>query len=172
MTTRKTKILGVLLGAWVSTTQGYPCSIVGKVSNVEMVNNADVIVRARAVEYATPPSNPNLWTTGVPDSRIHFKVIERIRGPEMSELVLPGYLVDRAAVWRLCRLVFLPGRPIRQHPAHHRATGQARCEPRRSHRAHGHDDLAGRARLRPRQDVSRRPGRLLGRPHQLSDRTW
>jgi hypothetical protein len=60
-----------------------------------MVNNADVIVRARAVEYATPPSNPNLWTTGVPDSRIHFKVIERIRGPEMSELVLPGYLVDR-----------------------------------------------------------------------------
>src|ERR1022692_3295645 len=90
MTTRKTKILGVLLGAWVSTTQGYPCSIVGKVSNVEMVNNADVIVRARAVEYATPPSNPNLWTTGVPDSRIHFKVIERIRGPEMSELVLPS----------------------------------------------------------------------------------
>ena len=32
--------------------------------------------------------------TGAPGSKVRFKVIETIRGPVMSGLVLPGYLVD------------------------------------------------------------------------------
>lgn len=94
MTADKAKMLGVL-AAVVFTTEGYPCSIVGKVSNVEMVNAADAIVRATAVEYTVPPSDPHSWTTGVPDSKIRFKVIENIRGPAISDLILPGYLVTR-----------------------------------------------------------------------------
>src|ERR1700693_1556224 len=95
MTAHKAKMLSLLLGSWVFTTEAFPCSIAGKVSNLEMVNGADSIVRARAVEYAAPPSNPNIRTTGVPDSKIRFKVIESIRGPVISDLILPGYLVDR-----------------------------------------------------------------------------
>ena len=59
-----------------------------------MVTGADAIVRARAAEYAVAPSD-TLGTTGTPDSRIRCKVIERIRGSVPSDLILPGYLVDR-----------------------------------------------------------------------------
>jgi hypothetical protein len=58
-----------------------------------MVSTADAIVWATAVEYVSTPSS--LRTTGVPDSRIRFKMIESIRGPAISNLILPGYLVDR-----------------------------------------------------------------------------
>jgi hypothetical protein len=47
------------------------------------------------VEYAIPPADPRIWTTGVPDSRIRFKVLETIKGAAIQELVLPGYLVQR-----------------------------------------------------------------------------
>lgn len=95
MIAHKTKMLLVLLGSAVFATEAYPCSITGEISNLEMVNSADAIVRATAVEYASPPSNPQIWTTGVPDSKVRFKVVESIRGPVSSELILPGYLVDR-----------------------------------------------------------------------------
>jgi len=58
-----------------------------------MVQQADLILRAIAVEYAVAP-NPNERTTGEPDSRIRFKVLEVIRGGPQSELILPGYLMD------------------------------------------------------------------------------
>jgi len=95
MIARKTKLLWVLVGAVVATMNAYPCSILAPISNVKLVSDADMIVRATATEYASPPSNPLDWTTGVPDSRIRFKVIEKIRGPVISDLILPGYLVDR-----------------------------------------------------------------------------
>ncbi|MGA3076687.1 MAG: hypothetical protein ABSG56_23745 [Bryobacteraceae bacterium] len=94
MIAHKAKMVWVLLGSAVFTTEAYACSIAGKISNVEMVNGADAVVRATAVEYASPPSNPQIWTTGVPDSKVRFKVIESIRGPVISDLILPGYLVD------------------------------------------------------------------------------
>ena len=62
-------------------------------SNVEMVKEADAIVRARAVEYARWP-----WslfrTTGVPDSKVRFQVLENVRGLVVKEVALPGYLVS------------------------------------------------------------------------------
>src|SRR5215213_2933428 len=95
MIARKTKMLWILLGSTVLSTEAYPCSVSGAISNVKLVNDADTIVRVTAMEYALPPTNPQLWTTGVPDSKIRFKVTESIRGPVTSEVVLPGYLVDR-----------------------------------------------------------------------------
>jgi hypothetical protein len=91
------------------STKAHSCSVTGIVSNVEMVKVADAIVRARAVEYAQPPSDPSIVTTGVPDSRVRFKVIETLSGQNMKELVLPGYLVstddfnDRAAPYTFVR---------------------------------------------------------------------
>jgi hypothetical protein len=72
----------------------YPCSTNSEVSSVEMVNKADAIVRVSAVEYAVAPQDPNVFTTGEPDSMIRFKVLEVIRGRMPQELILPGYLVD------------------------------------------------------------------------------
>jgi hypothetical protein len=72
-----------------------PCTRGSPVSSSAMVRQADVIARVVALEYAMPPSNPNVWTTGVPDSTIRFHVEEVIRGDWQPDLVLPGYLVDR-----------------------------------------------------------------------------
>ena len=46
------------------------------------------------MEYARPPSDPSIMTTGVPDSRVRFTVIETVKGHAIQELVLPGYLVS------------------------------------------------------------------------------
>jgi hypothetical protein len=90
-----TKNAVCILFAIVFATEVYACSISGKISNIRLVGDADAIVRAKAVEYASAPSDPNMWTTGVPDSRIRFKVLETIRGEVNSEVILPGYLVNR-----------------------------------------------------------------------------
>jgi hypothetical protein len=61
-----------------------------------MVTDARVIVRALATGYAMPPQDPSKWTTGVPDSKVRFKILEVIRGTEVKpEVILPGYLSDR-----------------------------------------------------------------------------
>jgi hypothetical protein len=79
----------------VSATDMYPCEIPEKQrSSVEMVEQADAIVRVSAVEYAVAPQDPNVFTNGEPDSMIRFKVLEVIRGRMSRELILPGYLVD------------------------------------------------------------------------------
>lgn len=89
----KTNVLGLILGAALFAPDGHTCSVNGIISNVDMVTAADAVVRAKAVEYASPPSDPHVLTTGVPDSRVRFKVIETIRGQSISELILSGYLV-------------------------------------------------------------------------------
>jgi hypothetical protein len=94
MIIHKSRIIWALLGSLVFTMEGYPCSIAGEISNVWLVNAADSIIRATAVEYAAPPREPRIWSTRVPDSRIRFNVIEMIRGPVVSQFTLPGYLED------------------------------------------------------------------------------
>ena len=85
----------ILLGAVVLTTPALPCSIEGSISNVRLVKDADAIVLARAVEYSVPPANSGMTAnTGVPDSRVRFKVLESLRGAITSEVILPGYLSD------------------------------------------------------------------------------
>jgi hypothetical protein len=73
---------------------GLACSGPPAISAVVMVRDADAIVRAKAVDYARPPADPARRTTGVPDSRIRFTVLEVIRGSTIETLELPGYLSD------------------------------------------------------------------------------
>jgi hypothetical protein len=68
---------------------------VGPIVPEEMVGQSDLIVRATAVEYAQPPSNPNIRTTGEPDSQVRFRVDSLVKGRKAPpELQLPGYLTD------------------------------------------------------------------------------
>jgi len=76
------------------STEGHTCTVSGIISNVELVKAADAVVRAKVVEYVRPPNDPSIWTTGVPDSRVRFKVIETVRGQTIQDLVLPGYIVS------------------------------------------------------------------------------
>jgi hypothetical protein len=78
----------------VLSLRAYPCTRVGPVSSVEMVDQADVILRAVAVEYSVAPSDPRVVTTGVPDSVIRFKVLEVLRGEAKPEITLHGYLTN------------------------------------------------------------------------------
>jgi hypothetical protein len=73
----------------------YPCQRSTQVSSVEMVNQADVIVRAIAEKYEVAPKNPNVVTTGIPDSTVQFHVLEVIRGDARTDLILPGYLGNK-----------------------------------------------------------------------------
>jgi len=95
MADHKRELLWMILAAVVFTREAHSCTVSRIITNLEMLSAADTVVRARAVEYASPPGDPSIRTTGVPDSRIRFKVIEIIRGPALSDLVLPGYLVNR-----------------------------------------------------------------------------
>jgi hypothetical protein len=74
----------------------HPCSRSTPVSNVEMIQRADVIVRAVAENYVVPSEKSNLVGTSMPESTIRFKVLEVILGEIPDEfVVLHGTLVDR-----------------------------------------------------------------------------
>jgi len=76
--------------------------------NSELIQKADAIVRVEVDGYAIPPAN-GVRTTGVPDSKVRFKVIEVVRGLNLSGLELPGYVVgqddfnDHAPPYRFVR---------------------------------------------------------------------
>jgi hypothetical protein len=90
-----TLIVAAAIGLGIPAA-GEACTISAPVSPEQMVAAADVIVRARAARYVTPPSNPKSWTNGTPDSRILFDVLETIRGRlPGAVVVLPGYLSER-----------------------------------------------------------------------------
>src|ERR1044071_1453622 len=57
---------------------------------------ADAIVRVTAVKYSAEPKDPNIVTTGVPDSTVEFKVEEILKGDGVAEsLMLNGYLSSK-----------------------------------------------------------------------------
>lgn len=91
----KSKAVWLSLGIALLSNNGYPCSVARIISNVDMVKAADVIVWAKAVDYTRPSSDPSHMTTGVPDSRVRFTVIETVKGQAIQELALPGYLVSK-----------------------------------------------------------------------------
>jgi len=84
----------LILAMTIFAAEGRTCSVSGIVSNTDLVKRADSVVRATAVAYARPPQDPRIWTTGEPDSRVRFDVIETIRGQALRDVILPGYLVD------------------------------------------------------------------------------
>ena len=89
----KSLLIFVLVAGF--STSAYPCTIARRISSREMVSGADAIVRAIAVEYSVPPSQPDVWTSGVPDSKIRFHVVENISGSALADFSIPGYLVDK-----------------------------------------------------------------------------
>ena len=94
---RLTSLVGSALCGMLCIPQvALPCSRTSPVSASEMIRGADAIVRGVASEYVVAPADPNVMTTGVPDSRIRFNVLEVIRGQGIGkEIILPGYLSDR-----------------------------------------------------------------------------
>jgi hypothetical protein len=104
---RRATILQTLVFSAVFTGEASACSRLGEISNVAMVREANVIVRAIAQEYAVPPRAPEKLTGNslYPTKRgsdtrrivvptIRFRVLETIRGTVGSEVILPGVLVD------------------------------------------------------------------------------
>ncbi len=57
---------------------------------------AEYIVRATAVEYSQAPQNPGIHTTGVPDSKVSFRIEEVLKGESLKGTIeLNGYLTDK-----------------------------------------------------------------------------
>ena len=83
----------LLIALVASSAVAFPCDVVtiGE-KNVdvakEIFRTADVIVRATAVDYVTPPP------TGKLTGKVHFNVDETLRGTAPAKLVLSGELVD------------------------------------------------------------------------------
>jgi|GEM_PF-1850264 len=74
-------------------TAGKACSRSRPFTLDELFDNAEIIVRVTAIQYAKPPDAPSLYTTGEPDSTIQFKVEEKLRGNDVPDtIVLNGYL--------------------------------------------------------------------------------
>jgi hypothetical protein len=94
MTTRNAFLTAPLLAGLIfSLPYTYACSVSGEVSSAEMVRQADAIVRASAGAYAVRPRS-GIFTSGEPESKIRFKVLETIRGSVPSEIILPGALSE------------------------------------------------------------------------------
>jgi ketosteroid isomerase-like protein len=91
---RCAQLTGVfLLGAAAAAE---PCTIMGRVSPQEIVEGAEAIVRATAIDYVVPPKDPQIRTTGVPDSTVRFAVTKVLKGRAVpAEIILPGYVTDR-----------------------------------------------------------------------------
>jgi hypothetical protein len=94
---RRTALVAFALGGMFFIHQdALACSRVSPVSVSDMIRGADAIVRVLASEYKTPPADPTKTTTGVPESRIRFGVLEVIRGQGIEkDLILTGYLSNR-----------------------------------------------------------------------------
>lgn len=96
MNARRLTEVTVFVAVMICAVSAYPCKTARLVSNVDMVREADVIVRVSAENYTVAPKAPN--SSAVfdveTDSRIRFKVLEIVRGKVPQELVLPGVLVD------------------------------------------------------------------------------
>ncbi len=90
--TRVLKLIATIFAlAWSSQT-ALACLRATPVSVFEVIDGADVVVRATATEYIVAPQGDDR-TTGVPESRVRFKVEEVLRGPSaFSAFELNGYL--------------------------------------------------------------------------------
>ena len=85
----------LLLTALVFPFPAEACSVSRIPDGKELTASADVVVRARAMDYETAPANPKILTSGVPDSVVKFQILETIRGAAPGELTLHAYLTQR-----------------------------------------------------------------------------
>src|SRR5262249_43158173 len=79
-------LLGIIAGL-LFTTDASACTVSGRISNVEMVRNAELIVLVTAEGYAIAPDNPASWSEMVPTSKIRFKLVELIQGEAHNQIL-------------------------------------------------------------------------------------
>jgi hypothetical protein len=97
---KKTIVGIIMLTALISVVlsfhgSDFACTVLGIPNAAKMCNEADDIVRATAVEYALPPAG-NIRTTGVPDSKVQFRVDQVLKGDTaLQEVTLNGYLSEK-----------------------------------------------------------------------------
>jgi len=86
----KVAVVTAFVAAMVCAVDAYPCKTARSVSNVDMVREADAIVRASTENYTVAPRAPTSSTRFdlETDSRIRFKVLEVVSGkvPAASQL--------------------------------------------------------------------------------------
>jgi hypothetical protein len=69
------------------------CSVNSMLGPADMLEKADLVLRATALDYARPPADTRFVTTGTPDSVVAFRVEERVKGRKSpTEISLPGYV--------------------------------------------------------------------------------
>lgn len=84
----------VILFCSLPITIGNACSRISAFRLSELFT-ADLIVRATAIRYVVPP-DPDIRTTGVPESTVEFRVEETLWGGDApTTVVLNAYLSDR-----------------------------------------------------------------------------
>jgi hypothetical protein len=89
-------VFGILLGSEnaLACTVGRTTTGIG--IPMEVVANAEVILRVTALGYALDPSVPSISISRVPNSTVRFRLEEIVKGAyAQKEIVLPGYLSDR-----------------------------------------------------------------------------
>lgn len=86
----------VIFGLLAFCKRTEACSRISPIVISQTCKMAEYIVRATAVEYSQPPQNPDIRTTGVPDSKVTFKIEEMLKGDSLTgSIVLNGYLSDK-----------------------------------------------------------------------------
>jgi hypothetical protein len=78
-------LVTILLSVFAAPS--FACSVIGRISGKTMFSQAEVIVRAKAVNYAIAPSRSV-------QGMIRFQILETLRGSAGNEVVLPGELVN------------------------------------------------------------------------------
>ncbi len=86
----------VIFGVFGFFKRSEACSRFGEVNIRQTCMMAEYIVRATAVEYSEPPDNPDSRTSGIPASKVIFKIEEILKGDSLKGTIdLNGYLSNK-----------------------------------------------------------------------------
>lgn len=89
------RLLAILSLTVLAAADAAACSRMSEVVPEEIVAQADLIVRATAVEYDVAPAG-SIRTTGTPESTVRFEIQEIVKGRKApTEITLPAYLNDK-----------------------------------------------------------------------------
>ena len=89
--------IAALVCGLVATRPGAACTVGGPTPRPEqIVAKATWVVRVKAVEYAEPPADEHIRTTGRAEAVVRFQVVEVLKGKGLTgDLELNGYLENR-----------------------------------------------------------------------------
>ena len=86
---RVSSVIMSIRGMWITySSTNSRLALEYRFTSMNCLRNAEVIVRVAAVKYVKPPDDPNMFTTGEPDSTIEFKVEEKLRGRDVPQHIV------------------------------------------------------------------------------------